>query len=355
VKIIHITDSLPFYVGGVSDYAYQLSSRLKKQYDLETYFITVKNFHDFDKSTFQNIFNIHEKRNLFETVKHIVENNYQTDERINIVLEYVGYGYQKRGCPLWLIRELKKLKKTFTQLQLITMFHELYAISNNIKTSTFWLSWLQKYITKEIFYLSDVVKTNTIKYCKELQQWDSKKEIEVLPVFSNVGEKNNFLKFSKREEAAVIFGSSSSRARVYADKERLENVLYELGIKKIYDIGSGDVLTSLQGYLIKKMGKLGKQEIEQLMSTVKFGFLDYKNMPLEKSGIFAAYAAYAMCPIVFNAYAGESIYEKNVDYVFKDELNKNRFANIAKSVNQKYGLKANLENHVNSFLKEFSS
>ena len=77
-------------------------------------------------------------------------------------------------------------------------------------------------------------------------------------------------------------------------------------------------------------------------------------MPIEKSSIFATYAAQGICTIVFHTYMGESIYEKNIDYVLMDDLNKNNFSEIAMNANRKYLLKAKLTKHVNSFLKAFS-
>lgn len=351
MKIIHIVDSLPNYVGGVSDYAYKLSSELKDKHNIDTFFITVKSFSDYDRTLFDTIYNIYQKKDLFETVRKIIDEKFEKEEKVKIVLEYVGYGYQKKGCPIWLLLELKKIKKTFPNLHIITMFHELYAVSKDITSSTFYLSWLQKYITKEIFYLSDEVKTNTLKYRNEMKTWDKSKIIEVLPVFSNIGETENIIPFHQREEVAIIFGTLATRQKVYEQKDILKKWIKVLGIKKIIDIGPGLPDVELGDHKIDIRGKLNSIDIEKIMNKTQFGFLAYGNGALEKSGVFAAYAAQGICPIVLQAYCGQSIYEKKEDYLYDIDHLPINAKDISWSVRQKYLNNASVDNHVNSFLK----
>jgi len=352
MKIIHIVDSLPFYVGGVSDYAYRLSSKLKNQYNIDSYFITVKDFHNFDRSRFNNIYNIYKKKNLYQTVKQIIDKDFNQDDKITIILEFVGYAYQKRGCPIWLLKELKKLKKSYP-IHLITMFHELYAVSNNIKTSTFWLSWLQKYITKEIFFLSNSVKTNTIKYYKELKEWDNTKDIDTLPVFSNVGESLPKIEFNSRKNSVVIFGSNVSRNNVYKHKDFNQSLLDKFNINTIIDIGSGDIVNPNLNVKFIKLGRLDIEDVEKIMLESKFGLLDYGTMPLEKSGILAAYMVHGVIPIVLSCYDKESLYIENRHYIkAHTDISSIDFYKMSDYIATFYIKNASIKNHAKSYLKD---
>lgn len=352
MKIIHITDSLPFYVGGVSDYAYKLSSELKDKYGIDSYFITVKKFDNYDKSKFNKIYNIYKRKNLFETVNNIVAEEFNKDDKITVILPFVGYAYQNRGCPLWLLHELRKLKKHYS-IKLITIFHELYAVSNNMKSSVFWLSWLQKYIAKEIFFLSDSTKTNNIKYYNELKEWDNTKKIDLLPVFSNVGESQPTNKFNNRENSIIVFGSKVSRENVYKHKDFNKKLMEHFNIEKIFDIGSGDIDFPNIDIEFIKLGRLDINEIEKIMLNVKFGLIEYRNMPLGKSGIFSSYIAHGVVPIVLSCYNKESLYKPEQHYILKNSiLDIEKFSDISKFILKEYLKNASLQNHVSSCVKE---
>lgn len=349
MKLIHIVDSLPFDIGGVSDYAYKLSYGLKDKYNIDTFFITVKKFDHYDKTHFDKIYNIYNQNNLYEIVSHIIDQYFEKEEQVKIVLEYVGYGYQKRGCPIWLLSELKKLKSRYS-IQLTTMFHELYAVSNNFMTSTFWLSWLQKYIAKQIYLLSDHVFTNTLKYRNELVKWETR-QIDVLPVFSNIGEVDKVENFQKRQDFVVIFGSINTRQKVYEESEKLEHWIQALGVKKIIDIGPGSPLITIKNCEVEIKGRLESKEIQRIMRMVKFGFVTYGDGALEKSGVFASYIAHGVCSVVLEAYNGESLYIQNIDYLSDySDLSAN-FEDITISAKYKYDEFASVNIHIQKYLK----
>ena len=106
-----------------------------------------------------------------------------------VVLHFSGYGYQKRGVPLWLVERLRFWARRARTCRLLPFFHELYA-SGRPWQSSFWLSPLQKHIARSILNLSSLAITPTDLYRKRLSRFrkDSAIKITTMPVFSNVGE-----------------------------------------------------------------------------------------------------------------------------------------------------------------------
>lgn len=350
-KIIHITDSIPFHNGGVSDYSYLISKGLKENYKIETFFVTCNSFKDFDTSIFKDVTNINENKNLYETVKNIIKKSFDKNEKINILLEYVPHAYQKRGCPFWLLNELKKIKKNIPNVNLITMFHELYATSSNPRTSTFWLQGVQKFITFSIAKLCDSIFTNTMDYQNKLSN-RSKSKVILQPVFSNITKNISEKSFDDRKEQIVIFGSYTSRLKVYEKIDELYAICKKLNIKKIIDIGPGEIKTSLNEINHEKKGKLSVVEIASILVESKFGLINYKQMPIEKSGIFAAYISFGIIPITMTKYKNDSLYNDGLQYIFFKNLDaKINFSEMSSSIVRNYNENANISIHLNNFIK----
>ena len=353
-KIIHITDSIPFHNGGVSDYAYLISKGLKENYKIETFFVTCNSFKDFDTSIFKDITNINKNKNLYETVKNIMKKSFDKNEKINILLEYVPHAYQKRGCPFWLLNELKKIKKNIPNVNLITMFHELYATSSNPKTSTFWLQGVQKFITKSIHILSDSTFTNTLKYKSELKNWKDK-EIQTMSVFSNIGKSDELIPFERRNNYAIVFGSIGKRQKVYDEKEALTKWCKNLNIEKIIDIGSGKPNIEEIPLKIELKGRMESNDIISLIQNIKYGFVNnLKGGSLEKSGIYASYIANNLCSIVLECYENQSIYKENEDYLKNSYDDNHHIETIILNAKSKYDKNASLELHINNFFYTIS-
>lgn len=352
-KLIHIIDALPPYVGGVCDYGNRLARGLKKAHGIETFFATVKDFGEPDRSWFEHIHSIYPDKQLFKMVSDVIATHYAPDEKVVLLLQYVPHGYEKRGCPLWLLSELKKIKKTFPQVQLTTMFHELYATSNKIGSSTFWLQFLQRHITKSIYRLSDSVVTNSPRYKTILQSWQQR-QVDMLPVFSNIGESEDAPGFQVRADVAVVFGSRVSRQRVY-HSEQLGTWIEALGITRLIDIGPGEANVSAAPVEVETRGVLEASEICTIMQQVKYGFINNgKRGALEKSGVFASYAANAVCPVVLDAYQGESVYLSGIDYLGSPE-DYDKTDSIADSAKKSYKLKAALQVHLDYYCNKDSN
>jgi len=225
-----------------------------------------------------------------------------------VLLHFSGYGYQKRGAPLWLLKGLRIWRHRTRTVRLLTVFHELYA-SGRMWQSSFWLSPVQKGIARHILNLSAGAITPTAIYENRLRHWRrGDVEIKCMPVFSNVGEAEDAIPPSARAAIAVVFGLAGIEDRLFGDyRPRLERIVAAVGIKRVIDIGPrfSPVPSSIGGAPVISMGTLSPVRVSEVLQKVKFGFVAYPLHVIGKSGVFAAYAAHGVVPIVFSDKPGQ--------------------------------------------------
>lgn len=295
-NVYSIVPRLPPLIDGVGDYALNLARQLRKDFNIQTHFI-VGNPQWNGESELEG-FPITQVTN--SSSKHLVE--LLSGDRISpVLLHYVGYGYAKRGCPVWLVNGLQRWKSLYPQRSLVTMFHEIYA-SGLPWQSSFWLSPLQKNIATRLVRLSDRIITSKQSYADILVKLSNGKhtEIKSLPVFSTIGEPKQILPLSERQKRLVIFGGVSNRMRVYQESQAdLDYVCQQLDIEEIIDLGTPTGITpkSIGKVPIIELGQQPAEKISDIMADAIAGFLNYNPEYLGKSTIFAAYCAHGMLPI----------------------------------------------------------
>jgi hypothetical protein len=221
-----------------------------------------------------------------------------------VVLHFSGYGYQKRGVPVWLVQGLRIWNRRARGVPLLTIFHELYATGRPWQSS-FWLSPLQKQIARSILNLSSAAITPTdlgSKLLSELRDRDSTK-ITAMPVFSNVGEPGCGSTPCARSAAAVVFGLAGVEDGIYGTyRSKIERIVSALGIEKIFDVGPrfSSVPLTLAGAPVISKGVLPQDAVSDLLQRARFGLIAYPLDWIGKSGVFAAYAAHGVVPIVLS-------------------------------------------------------
>jgi hypothetical protein len=216
-----------------------------------------------------------------------------------LLLHFSGYGFQKRGVPVWLVRKVRSLRTQFKAFGVV--FHELFAPYGSPLGSAFWLSGYQKRIARQLLGLSDFWLTNREESGRWLlEQHGQAAPHRVLPVFSNVGEPTSIN--DDREPRLVVFGSSGVRSNVYqwADGE-IFRCVKRAGLE-IHDIGPAIQDSALSQQLdhegVVKHGKLSAQDVSRALSSAAYGALSYPTDYVSKSGVFAAYSAHGICPIL---------------------------------------------------------
>jgi hypothetical protein len=214
-----------------------------------------------------------------------------------IYLQYSGYGYAKRGAPLWLLRQLRSRRSSIKKLGIF--FHELYAFRPPWK-SAFWLSPVQRYVASGLVKLSDFWLTNQERSARWIAYRAPEKLNMIFPVFSNVGEASDYVR--ERRRRAVVFGSPQKRAETWS---AIEGVIFEwarLRNLELHDIGPPLENRRLNQLLdragVVRHGKLPLHEVSQMFSSSLYGVVAYPAEKLAKSGIFAAYCAHGLAAIV---------------------------------------------------------
>jgi hypothetical protein len=222
-----------------------------------------------------------------------------------LILHFSGYGYQKRGIPFWLVQGLRMWsRRAGGRVPLITIFHELYATGRPWH-SAFWLGPLQKQIARNILNLSTAAITPTDLYRKRLSDWrgDNAIKITAMPVCSNVGEPGWGSPPCARTATAVVFGLAGVEDRLFGTyRPQMERIISVLGIEKIFDVGPRlfSMPQTLAGIPVISKGVLPQCAVSGLLQQARFGLLAYPLDFVAKSGVFAAYAAHGVVPIVLS-------------------------------------------------------
>ena len=297
--IYSIVPQLPPAIGGVGDYALNLARQLRQDFHLETHFIVsdpawsgAPHLQGFPVSQVT----VQSSNQLLSLLL-----SDRTSVVTTVLLHYVGYGYAKRGCPLWLVDGLYCWRSEDNNCKLVTMFHEIYAFGPPW-TSSFWLSPAQRNLAARLAQMSDRCITSKKLYADSIYKLSRGKQTQIstLPVFSNVGESDQAPSLANRTPRLVIFGGRQKRLRLYQNALKQLNAACQfLKIEEIIDIGPPIKMTlsQIDGVPIEKMGQLSTSAIREVLLDSVVGFFDYPTDFLAKSTIFAAYCAYGLLPV----------------------------------------------------------
>jgi hypothetical protein len=298
MTLVHIVPRLPPTTDGLGDYALRLAGELQVKFGIKSRFIVCDPTW-IGENEVEGFSIARLKDRSAASLKSSLINSRPFSA---VLLHYVGYGYARRGAPVWLVDGLERWRTGNEESRLLTMFHEVYA-SGPLWTSAFWLSSLQKHLAARLSRLSDACLTSRQGYAEILNSLSRNKHnsIATLPVFSNIGEPvQTPLLLKERRRRLVVFGGRSNRLRVYENSMAvLEKVCRALAIEEIFDVGppTGLTVSQINSVPVVEMGERPAAEISALLSDVVAGFFNYHTTYLAKSTIFAAYSAHRLIPI----------------------------------------------------------
>lgn len=216
-----------------------------------------------------------------------------------VFLHYVGYGYQKRGCPRWLAQGLERWRRNGKERRLAVMFHELFAFGP-VWTSSFWLSFLQRRITARVARLADTCVTNMSMYANRLGRFAPRHagKVTVMPVFSTMGEPADLRPSRQRQPWLVLFGGGAwTTDAVAKHAAKLDQACAALSCDRIIAIGAPGRIAWSGHAAFEETGILPAAEVSTILGQARAGFLGYFPGYLGKSTIFAAYCAHGLLPI----------------------------------------------------------
>jgi hypothetical protein len=318
-RVLHLLTALPPVVCGVGDYGVCLNRKLAEDYGMTPRLYTPPSGDSAGAKSAS------------------LRSELQSADAV--ILEYANYGYQRYGIPYWLLQALSQWKTSGKRL--VTVFHELYAVGKPWSTA-FWTSPPQRYVTRELALLSDGMITTTDRHAEILRSWEAKIDVRVLPVPSNVGEIRVLPVAESREIELIVFGLAGTRKRVYLQNEanwaRIRSVMRNV---TVHDIGPPvDLpLAELTGLPCVAHGHVPAPELSAMLGTARWGIVDYYQSTLEKSGVFAAYCAHGVVPIVLrhSTPAGSTLKEgRHFLTPFCCELINGKPSELSQSVHQWY-------------------
>ena len=220
-----------------------------------------------------------------------------------MLLQFSPYGFDPCGAPSWLVQALLDWRRASAGRSIVTYFHELFAMGAPWRKS-FWLSPLQRHASARVARLSDHLVTNRARAA----QWLARAAgipatlIEVLPVLSNVGERE--CGAVNRAARLIVWGGGPAKSRLYRRHgELLAGVAGKLGIESVVDIGSAcpDLPRAIGPAAVTGIGVAAAERIAELLGTSSLGVLVYPPTMLGKSSIFAAFAANALPALALDA------------------------------------------------------
>lgn len=298
--MIQIVPALPPSTNGVGDYALGVAGAMRSEFGVDSQFVVgdpawqgpreVEGFRVWKVAA-------RSAEGLEETLLEAARGG-----EPRVLLQLSGYGYSGRGCPWWLMQGLRRWRARQKDARLVTMFHELYVEAPPWQTS-FWVSPAQKMVVKGLARRSDVALTNIQRYRDRLESFDPSKrgKVGALAVPSNVGEPLEPGELGRRGKSLVVFGQPGLRMKSYATQmAALQRACELLGISEVHDVGeSYDGIPARIGALpVRRHGVLGARDFSLLLADCVAGFLTYPRAFLAKSGVFAAYSAHRLMPVL---------------------------------------------------------
>jgi hypothetical protein len=291
MKLVQIVPQLPPAIDGLGDYAVTLARGLAPSGVSSRFLVAAHSWPASDGLAGAPI----GERTASNLVRQLAATGAEA-----VLVQYVNYGYQRRGCPCWLVSGVARWRAAASSRRLVTFFHEVYA-SGPPWRSSFWLSPAQRRLAARLLHASDGAATSLRLYARNLARWRPRREVVVQPIFSSVGEPARVPPpTDRRPHAMVVFGGRGNRRRAYSQLgSALGAACRALDIAEIVDLGP--VLDALpaqvEGVPVRALGPRPQEEVSAILLRAYAGFLAYPALFLPKSGVFAAYCAHGLVPV----------------------------------------------------------
>jgi hypothetical protein len=314
-KILQIIPSPPNCADGVADYAMLLATQMLTDAHLKTQFLVFR----IDLEVEPTIINGFP---LMQLPNHYPQSLYSSvPEDIDvIILHFSAYPYFNtslrgafgKGTPFWFADALKVLVQD-RKIKLIVMFHELPKLHWKQFFFFNFLNPIHSIVSRRLAQIANTIITNSTYQQTMLSKW-SGKNVTKVQIFSNMGEPDTVPALAERQRRLVIFGGPA-RTRIYQKHfPTLIESCKLLKITEIYDVGPPITVPEHHetGIKLVQKGFLSQSEVSELLLTSFAGCLDYFRCPggLGKSGVFAAYCAHGLVPILteYDASEADEIY-----------------------------------------------
>jgi hypothetical protein len=161
-----------------------------------------------------------------------------------LLVHYVGYGYARRGTPFWLLRGIRRWRRSGGRnlkesTKMLTMYHELWA-SGRPWQSAFYLHLAQRWIARSLQSISTISITSNLRMQRLMEA--PGRPVHVIPIPSNLPALPLAEKAPGRRPPlrVLIFGQLGTRLATLAAHRGLLTELDRRGaLKTLVLAGSG--------------------------------------------------------------------------------------------------------------------
>ncbi|MBO0721958.1 MAG: hypothetical protein J2P41_14130, partial [Blastocatellia bacterium] len=293
---------------GIWNFAESLAADFKKRPHVDSGFSNWMRFDKGNQKLIRHQPGIDETRSCFST----------WSKRNDLLLAFFHFDYGSYGywdLPVWLWRELRRLKRDFPQLSLHLFCHEAPPRSPRRRREALLLPVSRK-LFERILACTDLALFSNPAAAEQLRvQVGERFSIRWRPVFSNIGEPENLDFIERKDQTAwVIFGSRGNLPN-YLDKL---NSTYDLLPERIrpkllHVIGGGgcEIVKKfveklrVRNFEIRHYEALDNSSCAEVFKNSSYLFLNYfetdkPEFPemLLKSGVLAAANAYGVIPVI---------------------------------------------------------
>ncbi|MEJ8845249.1 hypothetical protein [Variovorax rhizosphaerae] len=222
----------------------------------------------------------------------------------SVLLHMSGYGYSRYGAPLHLLNWARRNKPRMKRFGVF--MHEAYAVSDRITSSVYWVWRAQRYIASQLARRSDFWISNTHYIHDWLETQAGDLPHLWMPIYSTIGELAELP--AVRQKKLVVFGTALMRVNTWrAGGEALFRWAAASGLE-IHDIGSpiGDpeIAAMLKARGVIAHGRLPAEAVQKLLTAATYGVVAYSPHDVAKSGIFGAYSAHGVVPVLLSPNTG---------------------------------------------------
>ena len=284
---------------GVSDAALLLAAHLKESFEIGAGFVVVNSK---ERCSVPDSAIYSPAARLLESCVELAKGRPAA-----ILVHVSGYGYSRDGAPIELAAALEKVRAD-GRFPIAAYFHENFASGPPWK-SAFWYSHRQKNALRKMIPLCGLIATNIARHSEWLER-ESRilggVPVERMPTFSAAGETDPLAPFETRRPAMVVFGLARGRKAAYLKLVQAQDLVQNLGIKEILDIGPEiDHPSEIGGVRVNRVGWLSIEELSKVFSSVQFGFVTHDWFCLGKSSVFASYCAQGTIPVLTGPFPKE--------------------------------------------------
>lgn len=222
-----------------------------------------------------------------------------------VLVEYVGQGFQSRGCPLWLLGALRRWRLATPGARLVVMFQELWF------EPAWWrpdwlLQKLHRRALRRLVPVLDQTFLSTAGYGRWLADVAAPENLAVLPNATNIPPVASPAEARRDAGAWILFGRQGSRLAALGEiAPWLEKLHTARRLRTLQLVGSREsgemnaredalIASLLPPGAFEMLGPQSPERLSRIFLAAEFGIFTQSPASYTKSTIFMAYASHGV-------------------------------------------------------------